>query len=60
MGRSAGSLYQITRCTLSPGIGGTTSQGNCAIFPATACAWLVVPVKKKKKYICMYITFKSV
>lgn len=38
MGAVAPSLYQITRYTLSPGMGGVTSQGILATPPATAWA----------------------
>jgi len=38
MGEAAPSLYQITRYTLSPGMGGVMSQGILATPPATAWA----------------------
>jgi hypothetical protein len=38
IGERAPSLYQITRYTLSPGMGGAISQAIFATPPATACA----------------------
>lgn len=47
IGASASSLYQITRWSLSPGTGGSTSHGNWAVPPATASASIIVTVMTK-------------